>query len=361
MESSTPSGSPRYRFERYLAEGGMGTLFLGRKYGPAGFERPVVLKQLRAEHAAGPELHELFFREAKLSGALDHVNLVRTLDLARIGRSFFIVMEYVDGGDLRTLIRRARARRRAMAPGAVLHMGLELLAGLAFAHGRRGRNGAPLGIVHRDVSPSNVLVSREGDVKLSDFGIATLVSERLGPVLREIGPVRGKVGYMAPEQIRRDSAVDGRCDLFSLAVCLYESLTAERLFFADAHTPPDLVYARRAPSLRDKRPDVPPALDQVLQKALALDPADRFADAASFAQALRTVAQRTGMAWNARSLLLHLVDVCGDPSTWREERPAAPGGHTGTVVLQESVASIPRPPVARTVTVASANVRRNAS
>ena len=162
----------RYRIERYLTEGGMGAIYVGKKLGPGGFEKEVVLKQLLPEYTARPEFRDLFFREAKISATLDHANIVHTFDLVESDESLFIVMEYVRGADLRTIIRRAKLRRRELSPAAALHITLEVLAGLAYAHNAADADGASLAIIHRDVSPSNILCSVQGEVKLSDFGIA---------------------------------------------------------------------------------------------------------------------------------------------------------------------------------------------
>src|SRR5262245_38949187 len=281
MNATLQMASRKYRIERYLAEGGMGAIYLGKKLGPGGFEKEVVLKQLLPEFTSRPEFRDLFFREAKISASLDHVNIVRTFDLVTSDYALFIVMEPVKGLDLRTICWRARFKRRALSPAAIVHIALEILAGLAYAHGRRSEQGAALGIIHRDVSPSNILCSIDGEVKLSDFGIAKAVN--YSSVFYK---VRGKVGYMSPEQAH-SQPLDARGDLFSLAVCIFETLTGERLYAGDLQTPPEEIYAQPLPPLLEKCPGLPPALDAVLRKALALDPAQRFQDAASFAQALR--------------------------------------------------------------------------
>src|SRR5689334_2412679 len=144
-----PQVTPRkYRIERYLAEGGMGAIYLGKKLGPDGFEKELVLKQLLPEFTSRPEFRDLFFREAKISARLDHVNIVRTVDLVRLDDALFIVMEYVRGTDLRTISWRARRKRRALSPSAVLHVAIEILGGLAYAHTKRSALGEPLGIIH---------------------------------------------------------------------------------------------------------------------------------------------------------------------------------------------------------------------
>src|SRR6185436_87269 len=203
---AAPVTPRKYRIERYLAEGGMGAIYLGKKLGAGGFEKEVVLKQLLPEFTERPEFRDLFFREAKISASLDHVNIVRTFDLVSSEDSLFIVMEYVRGADLRTIGWRARLARNPLSAQAVVHIALEILAGLAYAHGRRAPSGAPLGIIHRDVSPSNILCSCQGDVKLSDFGIAK--ASTFSSVFYR---VRGKVGYMSPEQAR-NQPLDARSD-----------------------------------------------------------------------------------------------------------------------------------------------------
>src|SRR3954463_10437795 len=162
----------RYRIERYLTEGGMGAIYVGKKLGPSGFEKEVVLKQLLPEYTARPEFRDLFFREAKISATLDHANIVHVFDLVESDESLFIVMEYVRGADLRTILRRARQRHRELSPAAAIHIALEILAGLSYAHTRRDHRGVSLDIIHRDVSPSNIICSAQGEAKLSDFGIA---------------------------------------------------------------------------------------------------------------------------------------------------------------------------------------------
>src|SRR3954454_2962590 len=273
----TAQVTPRkYRIERYLAEGGMGAIYLGKKLGPGGFEKEVVLKQLLPEFTARPEFRDLFFREAKISATLDHVNIVRTTDLVRSEDALFIVMEYVRGADLRTISWRARRRRRALSPAAVVHVAIEILSGLSYAHGRRSGRGEPLGIIHRDVSPSNILCSAQGEVKLSDFGIAKAVT--YSSVFYR---VRGKVGYMSPEQAR-SQPLDARSDLFSLAVGIFEPLMGERLYTGDLQTPADVLYSQPIVPPSEKRKLLPRALDVVLSTALSPDPADRYQDSVAF-------------------------------------------------------------------------------
>ncbi|HEY7372676.1 MAG TPA: serine/threonine-protein kinase [Polyangia bacterium] len=315
----------RYRIERYLTEGGMGAIYVGKKIGPGGFEKEVVLKQLLPEYTSRPEFRDLFFREAKISGTLDHANIVHTFDLVESDESLFIVMEYVRGTDLRTIVRRAKLRRRELAPGAALHIILEVLAGLAYAHTRKNPDGASLAIIHRDVSPSNILCSVQGEVKLSDFGIAKAATHS-----SLFYRVRGKVGYMSPEQARNEP-IDHRTDLYSVAVCLYEALTAERLFVGDLSTPADVLYSQLIVPPSQKRKLLPRALDVVMATALAPKPEDRYQDAVAFAEALRQVAHRHGLGFSAPQLAEHLRHILGrDPDLWLSDDKAAPTGDPST-------------------------------
>ena len=315
----------KYRIERYLAEGGMGAIYVGKKVGPGGFEKEVVLKQLLPEYTSRPEFRDLFFREAKISATLDHTNIVHTFDLVESDESLFIVMEYVRGTDLRTIVRRAKLRRRELAPGAALHIILEVLAGLAYAHTRKNPDGASLAIIHRDVSPSNILGSVQGEVKLCDFGIAKAATHS-----SLFYRVRGKVGYMSPEQARNEP-IDHRTDLYSVAVCLYEALTAERLLIGDLSTPADVLYSQVIVPPSQKRKLLPRALDVVLATALAPKPEDRYQDAVAFAEALRQVAHRHGLGFSAPQLAEHLRHILGrDPDLWLSDDKAGPTGDPST-------------------------------
>ncbi|HVU49712.1 MAG TPA: protein kinase [Polyangia bacterium] len=322
MNASQQTAARRYRIERYLTEGGMGAIYIGKKLGPGGFEKEVVLKQLLPEYTARPEFRDLFFREAKISATLDHANIVHTFDLVESDESLFIVMEYVRGVDLRTIVRRARLRRRELAPGAAIHIVLDVLAGLGYAHTRKDASGASLSIIHRDVSPSNILCSAEGEVKLSDFGIAK-ASTHSSVFYR----VRGKVGYMSPEQARNEP-VDHRSDLYSLGVCLHEALTGERLFVGDLSTPPDVIYGQPILPPSKKRPGLPAEIDEVLAKALAPKPDDRYQDATAFTEALRQAAHRFGLTYSTPQLADHLRNILGpDPTRWLNEEPTGGAEH----------------------------------
>ncbi len=292
----------------------MGAIYVGKKIGPGGFEKEVVLKQLLPEFTSRPEFRDLFFREAKISATLDHQNIVRTFDLVNSNDRLFIVMEYVRGADLRTIAWRAR-RRKPLTVQAILHVAIEILNGLAYAHSRRSPTGEPLGIIHRDLSPSNILCSGEGEVKLSDFGIAKAVT--YSSVFYR---VRGKVGYMSPE-MARNQPIDARSDLFSLGVSIYETLIGERIYTGDLNTPPDKIYAQAIPLLAVKCPGLPAGLQPVLDRALAIDRTARYPDAESFATALRQVAIEHRLLYSAPELAAELREIMGsDPEHWLSDQ-----------------------------------------
>jgi serine/threonine protein kinase len=196
---------------------------------------------------------------------------------------------------------------------------MEILAGLGYAHTRRSPAGEPLRIIHRDLSPSNVLCSGEGEVKLSDFGIAKAVT--YSSVFYR---VRGKVGYMSPE-MAHNQPIDARSDLFSLGVSIYETLIGERIYTGDLNTPPEKIYAQAVPPLASRCPGIPSELQGVLDRAMAIHPDERFPDAESFSQALRQVAIAHGLLYSAPQLAAELRAIMGpDPENWLSEQ------HSGT-------------------------------
>ncbi|MBK9073153.1 MAG: protein kinase [Myxococcales bacterium] len=303
----------RYEVQEFLSEGGMGAIYRGVKRGAGGFDRPVVLKQLLPEYTEQPEFIDLFLREAKLTAGLDHANIVQTIDLVNAGREYFIVMEYVAGADVRTLLKKAKRRRSRLSVGASLQIAREVLSALAYAHDKRDPEGKPLGIIHRDISPSNILVSASGEVKVTDFGIAKAASHN-----SVFYRVKGKIGYMSPEQAR-SAPIDRRSDLYAVAVCLYEMLAGEKLFVNTALTASvDDMYAQPIPLVSRKASGLPADLDKLMLKALSLDPDARFQTASEFQEALLKVAHRHGFMMSASDLAPHLEVVCGPAGKWRD-------------------------------------------
>jgi tRNA A-37 threonylcarbamoyl transferase component Bud32 len=244
----------------------MADVYLARRRAAAGVEKRLVVKRIRRERAADPRFVRLFVKEARLSVELAHANIVPVFDFGRVGDELFLAMEHVDGRDLAAVIKRARARGERLDPVLVAHVGAEACQGLDYAHRRRDAGGRPLGIVHRDVTPRNVLLSFSGEVKLVDFGVASLAGE-------EHGRVRGTPAYMSPEQARGE-AVDARSDLYSLGVVLAEALGAERSRADD-----DALARAREGVAPDLPGEVPAALREVIARATRLEPAQRYEDA----------------------------------------------------------------------------------
>jgi len=302
----------RYVVLEHLSEGGMGAIYVGKKLGAGGFEMEVVLKQLLPEFTQQEEFIDLFLREAKLSATLDHANIVHTIDLVTAGGEYFIVMEYLPGGDLRTLLKRAKRRGKRFSPAAAIYICREVLSALAYAHMKRDFDGKPLRLIHRDVSPSNILVSYSGEVKLTDFGIAKAATHN-----SLFYKVKGKIGYMSPEQAKSES-LDHRSDLYSLAVCMYEVLTGERLFVhAGLTTSADEIYSQPVPLVSKKVPGLTPDLDVIIQKSLAIDPDKRFQTAGEFQEAITRCAHRNGLLMSAPELAQELIEACGEHDQWR--------------------------------------------
>ena len=305
------TSSDRYVIVEYLAEGGMGAIYLGKKLGVGGFEKEVVLKQLLPEFTREPKFIDLFLREARLSASLEHANIVHTIDLVNAGDDYFMVMEYVKGADLRTLLKRVRRKHKRFSPQAGVFIGHEILEALAYAHQKSAHDGRPLNLIHRDISPSNILLSGAGEVKLTDFGIAKASTHR-----SVFYKVKGKVGYMSPEQARGEP-VDARSDLFSLGVVLYEVLVGERLFVGDIMSSASQIYAQPIQPPSQKRPEIPADLDQVILKALSLDPAGRFQSAEEFQETLTRVATRHRLLIGASEMSTHLKSIAGeDAASW---------------------------------------------
>lgn len=304
----------RYVVLEHLSEGGMGAIYVGKKLGAGGFEMEVVLKQLLPEFTQQEEFIDLFLREAKISATLDHANIVHTIDLVTAGGEYFIVMEYLPGGDLRTLLKRAKRRGKRFSPAAAIYICREVLSALAYAHTKRDFDGQPLRLIHRDVSPSNILVSYAGECKLTDFGIAKAATHN-----SLFYKVKGKIGYMSPEQAKSES-LDHRSDLYSLAVCLYEVLTGERLFVhAGITTSADEIYSQPIPQVSRKVPGLTPDLDKIMAKALSLDPDTRYQTASEFQEALTRCAHRNGLLMSAPELARELLDACGPIEQWRDD------------------------------------------
>jgi serine/threonine protein kinase len=305
-----------YEILAKLATGGMAEIFLARGASAAGVERYVVLKRVLRHRATDVDFVRMFLDEARLAAQLQHPNVAQVFDVGKLGDSYFFTMEYVHGETVRALLQRAHALRRPIPIATVLTIIAGAAAGLHHAHERIGTDGRPLGIVHRDVSPSNLMVSYEGSVKVVDFGVAKATHSTHET---RSGAVKGKISYLSPEQCR-GTEIDRRSDLFSLGIIMWEMLTTERLFRRDTD------FANMAAIVNDdalppsaRRPDVPPDVDALVLKLLAKAPADRFQTADELHESIETVAIRTGSALSGGSLGRLLRELFGQrPEPWVE-------------------------------------------
>jgi serine/threonine protein kinase len=286
-----PRFAGKYQLLRLLAKGGMGEVLLASLRRQAGFAKLVVVKRILPEFAADPDFVQMFVQEARLSAALDHPNIVRVYDFGRAGDSFFLVMEYLHGDTLLGLLPLAVATPQGLPLEISLTIMLGASAGLHFAHEATGPDGRSLGIVHRDISPANVFVTQAGEVKLLDFGIARAVEA--GSITRA-GGRKGKFPYMSPEQFLGEP-VDRRSDIFALGILLYEMTTAKRLFRGSEFEVMKAITSGTVPPPSSRALNYPPALEGVVLKALAREPAARYATAQDLHEDLERVAQDLGL------------------------------------------------------------------
>jgi len=283
--TALPRPLGRYTLLRRLATGGMAEVYLATVGGESGFEKRVAIKCIHPAHVGvgvGGERSSLV-EEAKLSGALTHPNIVQTFDLGRADGTDFLVMEHVEGYDAQHVIDSLRRTGARFPVDLAAYAIAQLCRGLDYAHARRDETGAPLGIVHRDISPQNILLSFAGEVKIADFGIAKTNARRSDPEARVI---KGKYFYMSPEQARAAS-LDHRSDIFSTGVVLWELLCGRRLHDApDVRSLLQAVRQADVPPASSIRHDVPAELDAIVARATERHPSARFPDARSMGEAL---------------------------------------------------------------------------
>ncbi|MBL9105496.1 MAG: serine/threonine protein kinase [Myxococcales bacterium] len=277
-----PASLGPYRLVRPIGHGGMAEVFLAVRYGASGFEKRVALKVLRREHRGRGDLERLIIAEARLGARFSHSGLVQVHDLGHDGEIYYLVMDYVDGADLARLTRSSE-RARTMPPALALHVGESVALALAHVHDLRDERG-PLGLVHRDLSPKNILASRTGEIKLADFGIAKATA------LQDITWgrfMKGTFAYLSPEQAE-GAAIGPRSDQFSLGVTLGELLVGRRPFDADGPLAL-LAVIRRAELPPDYLAGLPAELAALLSRMLSQRPGDRLPDLAAVARAVAEV------------------------------------------------------------------------
>ncbi|MCB9571507.1 MAG: serine/threonine protein kinase [Kofleriaceae bacterium] len=312
----------RYELLRRLAVGGMAELYLARATGIEGFEKLVALKRILPQNAENDDFVRMFLDEARLSATIQHANVAQVYDIGRCDDGLFFTMEYVHGEDLRTLMQTLAKRGRSFPLEHALAAVIGACAGLHAAHERRGPDGRPLGIVHRDVSPSNVLVSYDGCVKLIDFGIAK--AQRRQTETRA-GTLKGKIAYMSPEQCMGVD-LDRRSDVFSLGVVLYELTTGVRLFpVENEYAALRQIVDQDAPPPSRRKQGYPPELEQIVLRALRRDRAERYASAEELQLDLEQFVRTRGLAVSSAQLGYFMRELF--PARALEQPTAPPPAH----------------------------------
>jgi serine/threonine protein kinase len=305
----------RYALVRRLGMGGMAEVYLARAQGPEGFEKTVALKRILATWADDPKFVQMFFAEARVAARLNHPNVVQVYEFGKVGDDYFIAMEYVDGPSLRQVVVSARQKQLELPLHPTLRLVAQACEGLHCAHTLVDQEtGARLGVIHRDVSPDNILVSRAGIAKVTDFGIARAVDTQTRATT-----LRGKVSYFAPEQLRSAGAIDQRVDVWAMGVVLYELLTLRKPFCGatDLGTMQAILYDSY-PAISLVR-QVPDAVAAIVDRALQKDPAQRYASCRDMGQELD---QALGTANQARTVsIIRLVETVA-PGKVKQELPA---------------------------------------
>jgi eukaryotic-like serine/threonine-protein kinase len=301
-----PSAS-RYELLAKIASGGMATVYVGRLRGSGGFSRTVAIKRAHPHLLADPTYRTMLVEEARVAAKLHHPNVVAVLDVEELAGELSLVMDYVEGTSLFDLIEAGHAAQRPLPPRIAVRVSLDACAGLHAAHTLCDEDGRPLELVHRDVSPHNILVGVDGVARLSDFGIAKSVEG----AATTTGVLKGKLGYMAPEYLEQ-TRLDGRSDVFSLGVVVWEALADQKLFRGASELETfKKVIATEVPAISSVAPWVNTRFDDLLATVLARSPDDRFQTAQAFGTALETAARRYDMIASASEVGAYVRDLCG--------------------------------------------------
>ena len=347
----------RYELVKRVAHGGMATVYLGRAKGQAGFEKIVAIKLIHPHLASEAEFVRMFLDEARIAARIHHPHVVEILDLGESDGAYFMVMEFIEGQNLAALVRASKGDLLSL--NICLRIAADALEGLGAAHELRDADGHPYELVHRDVSPHNILINLDGWAKVGDFGIMKAAGK---PSNTRTGELRGKLAYMSPEQARGEGQVDHRTDLFAVGVILWELLSGERLFASatEAATLEKVIackvpsFAKARPEL-DEHPELRAGLERLLARALDSDPKQRPADAGGmlaeikalqrFADELSNVDVRSELGARMRKLFSARVEY--DRAALRRTGEHAAVADWAT----DSTARIPRPPTGSSPTL----------
>ncbi|HNS97150.1 MAG TPA: serine/threonine-protein kinase [Polyangiaceae bacterium] len=308
QEMARPRRLGKFRFIAEIGHGGMAEVFLAVMEGPARFSKLIALKILREQFAEQPEGREMFLNEARLAARLSHPNVVSVQEVGEEDGRLFIAMEYLQGQPMSRLMSRIRKSEEELVPLPVLLRILsEALAGLAHAHECTDYDGTPLQLVHRDVTPHNIFVTYDGTVKMLDFGIAKAVSVS---TQTRAGTIKGKVSFLAPEQLLGEASLDLRVDIYALGCCLWEALAKQRPYQGMS----DVAVMTRvasvgAPPIREAVPHIHPELERICMKAIAFRPEDRYQDALEFQSDLDQFILSLGQPIGRKEISAHMMRV----------------------------------------------------
>ncbi len=323
-DNNSPSHIHRYELVERIAVGGMAEVFRAKTFGVQGFEKQLAVKRILPELASNREFVDRFIGEAKIAATLNHANIVQVLDFSRFGDSLFIAMEFIDGCDLSALFKWYRQEGKVLPIAAALHISIEILKGLNFAHGRE--------VVHRDMSPANILVSKSGEVKIADFGIARAAGGGSG--YTNPFQILGKWRYMSPEQTRAEP-LTAASDLFSTAIMVHEAFTGKRLF--DQEEPAEIANAvrdRPIPRIRDFRPELSASLDEIVLRGLNRDPEKR-GTAESMMRALIELSYAQSLPVTAMDLAEIVKNFAGGPGDSNLTSPSDTGQLIDDIINSE--------------------------
>jgi len=309
LPEAAPARLGRYELVARLATGGMGEIFLARLEGAAGFEKLFVVKRILPHLAGDARFRSMLIAEARIASVMSHANLCQVYELGETDGQLYIVMEYLEGVTALPLLHRRSKEHRPLALGFVAGVIQQAIDGLHYAHELKDRSGAYLGVVHRDVTPSNIFLTEAGLVKILDFGIAKVKD---ASPQTESGAVKGKYAYMAPEQLR-GQAVDRRADVFALGIVLFEMLALRRLFQRKTdYLTFRAVMEQPVPDVRRYRADCPPALALAVARALDRDPANRFATARQLGSAVQDAVTPLHRPWSQSEIGDHVAASFAD-------------------------------------------------
>jgi eukaryotic-like serine/threonine-protein kinase len=312
-----PQKIDRYDLVAEIASGGMATVFLARLSGVGGFRRFVAIKRLHPHLAKEREFVEMFLDEARLAAGIHHPNVVPILEVGASERGYYLVMEYIEGDTLARLLARAATSGRRLPISVGIKVVVDMLLGLHAAHELRDEHGGATELVHRDVSPQNILVGADGNTRITDFGVARAAS-RLSAT--RAGQLKGKIAYMAPEQAVGDPSVDRRADVFSAGIVLWEVLAAKRLFKAENEAATlSRVISEPIPDISEVNPDISKELGAVVMKALARDRDERYTNCQDLADDLERLAAPVKQMAPAREVAAYVAEVIGQEIAQQRE------------------------------------------